>query len=658
MYQYLTPDNIFDRFEASKVYTDSLTKMFPEYQRIADALPKAGIAKHLPKTVDGTTSSIVKKTPRRTVQQLPTGNVTGDEEWVNLVATDITLNEIIPHANSQFELLEKCWQSEEGKLTRGYAPIYCPVVHEGDYIGPDWLNPWWGDVFIQPGKLSDADSKYIFLRSWWREEDIDALIDGLSKNSKDDPNGGWDVANLREVKTKEQTKDDQAQTPADKQMAINQRGGIELIIGFQRGVKSSFITFHRESRLIVRTKENLDPSGGIPVNFNYCETDGTNPFGRGFVAMVYNTQNLMDSDDQMYQHNRALMLAPPIIKRGVWNKSQAQLIPNAIWDLGSNAGNTAETVKIDSTAIAQYPALFQLNQSRLYNLLSAPNNAIPSGVGGVQNSKTPDGVKQTNANLSIDDNYIAKKFLSAFGNWATNAINIWFALHTGIEEQQLTAETAAKLRNIEGFPADELLSDDNKIRINYDDPTEVLTFETDPASIKKQDDSVQVATVTGLLSTLESTPILQKIVPEKKVVAAWNAIVAASGIEDPEDMRISDQEYEENLQKQAAAAEQQAQAEQAANQPQQKPLSESISLSDIYKDPNTPADIKAQIIQLVGLNVTPADFEDMQATQQTEHVKTQASNLNAAADALNPEPVEALPVDKPEPKKLTAGAAV
>ncbi len=636
MYQYLTPENIFTRFDSSKTYTDSLTTKFPEYQRIADNRHKDNMEKHLPKNTDGTTASIIKKTPRRVVQQLPTGKVEG-AGWLPIVATYILSHEILLNANSQYDLLEKCWQTVEGSLTRGYSPIYCPIVHSGDYIGPDWINPWWGDVYIQPGKLSDTDSQYIFLRSWWREEDIDALIARLEK--PDAVDGGWDVSVLREIKSHEQTKDDKAMTPSDKAQAVNARGGIELITGFQRGVGGQFLTMHRETKKIARTKKNKDPRGGIPVNFNYCETDGTNPFGRGFVSLVAPLQNLMDSDDQMYQFNRALMLGPPIIKKGTWNKSQAQFVPNSIWDLGNVPTNTAEALKIDSSALTNYPNLYQLNQSRLYNLLSAPSTAIPSGVGGIQNSKTPDGVKQTNANLSIDDNFIRKKFEASFANWAETAVNLWFAEHEGIEELQLDAETAAKLRNLEDFdPAN--LSDDNKVRINYDDDTEVLKFQVDASTSQKQDDVVQVATITGLLQTLEKTPALQGVIPQQKIIAAWNSIVAASGVEDPEDLRVSDEEFQQHQQQQAEQAQQQAAAEQQASAQAPTPLHESLGIKFESLAPDVQRELVHQLFGIETQQETPteAKLRNDNLTAVSNATKAHSDVISSMVNDATPPP--------------------
>jgi hypothetical protein len=664
MYQYLTRDNIYNRFESSKTYTDSLTTPFPEYQRIAANKPKARKPdmRHLPDNTDGTTASIVQKTPRRIVQQVPTGTCETNVAWLDIVSTFILFHEIVPNANSTNDFIDKLWDSEEGKLTRGYSPIYCPIVHEGDYIGPDWINPWWGDVYIQPGKLSDKSCKYIFLRSWWREEDIEALIDKVKHMDPDDVEAsGWDVTVLEVIKSHEQTKDDKAQTPTDKSQAINQRGGIELITGFQVGVGSQFITFHRETHSVARVKVSKDPRGKLPINFNYCQTTGTNPFGRGFVELVAPLQNLIDADDQMYQFNRALMLAPPTIKRGTYSKSQLQMVPNAIWDLGSNQANTAETVKIDSTALANYPALYQLNQSRLFQLLNAPSNTIPAGVGGVQNSKTSDGVKQTNAVLSIDDNYLRKKFESAFADWAETAINLWFAEHVGTEELQLDDETAEKLRILPDFQ-ENLLGDNNKLRVNYDSDTDPIRFKVDFGTSEVADNAEQMAIdqqaatlitpqvsyylaqegwkfdtgqlYLNMLSRMKMENI-DKVLYKMKPDEAAQAKQQPFPIIDPPQVRINSADIPQSAMASALS-------NAGINVAPDQDLSVNdapIDMGEIYKDPSTPATVKAQILAMAGMQVDPATLQDMQHSEATDHMAKQAENIGKVADVMQaPDP--------------------
>jgi hypothetical protein len=674
MFQYLTEENVFRRFELSKQYTDSLTIPFSEYQRLANNKPKPGLDKHYPRNTDGTTASIIHKTPRRVVQVLPTGRILyPDNDWVAIVANFILTHVIYKNANHQYMLIEKCWQAIEGSLTRGFSPIYRPYLHHGDYVGPDWVNPWWGDIFVQPGKISDEDSNYLFLRTWWREEDIEALIDRVGKMDKDDAtDSGWNVTNLQEVKDKEQTKDEKAMTPTDRASAVNQRGGIELIIGLQRGIGSQFLMFHRESNLIVRATKNKDPRGEIPLIFNYCETNGYNPFGRGFVELVAPLQNLMDTEDQMYQFNRALMLAPPVKKHGTYNKSQLQLQPNAIWDLGVDPKNDAEPVTIDSTALANYSTLYSLNQSRLYQLLSAPTASVSQTAGNSQFSKTTQGVQQVQQNLSIDDNFIRKKFEYAFERWSEGAINDWFACHSGKEQLQLDSETASKLRDLAADKFDQSLLDENDVlTIDYDQVTEVIRFKVDPSSSQELEDQQQMQ-LMGQLQPLMTPQMrwflgqngwkldlgqwyyelfnksnvdnIDKIIYKMNDQEAQAALQEPYPIIDPPDIRLIG-----SVPPDAMSA---ALAMGGVNLPPGTNVADTpIKLEDIYKDPGTSPMIKAQIVQKAGLQPDINDTANQMDTNDLQHGAKQAEALNTGSQHLQQAANPAPPADQSGPQQ-------
>ena len=590
-FQYLTPDNVVEVFKTSQQYTEGLTDNFFEYERIARNKPHGSIPKELPKTTDGTTASIIRKTPHRVIQQLPTGKVTSDtQDWLSIVAGFIYTNKIIPYANEGYALLQKSWTVVERLLTFGYCPTYAPFVEHGGYFCTDLRLPYWGDIFIQPGKLSDSDSNYVFMRSWWQTKDLDALIASQSQLGKG-VETTWDVEALKQVKEIVTTKEEKAKTPAEREKNINTKGGVELITGFQRGVGAKFYTFHVQNTsvngktvsqgTVVRTKVNKDPRGELPISFAYGDIDGSNPFGRSIIELVGGMQNLMDGEMQMYQFNRALMLAPPIIKRGSYNKNKLKMAPNAIWDLGTDANASAETAKLDSTAIANFPQNYGLMKSQLLNLLASPDTSVSAEVGNPGFSKTDSGVKQIAANVSVDDNYVRKQFETWFERWSETAINLYFAERSGVEELQLDKETADKLRKLieDGKLDPNFVSDDDKIRIDYDTATEALKFEVDASTSKMQDEVKQLQSLQGVVELLDKSPTLQQLVPPDKQIQLWNALISNSGVENPEKLTISDQEVQQ-MQAQAQA-QQQMQMQQQAQMPpdQQMPQSQPPQMS-------------------------------------------------------------------------------
>lgn len=612
-FSYLTKDNIFDKYKDSKTYTDKLTQPFPEFERIARNRPSDSIDDKLPRVTDGTTASIIRKTPKRVVQQLPTGVVEADDDdaWLPIVAQFIYSNKILPYANEDYDLIQKCWSNIENGLTFGFGVSYAPFINHEGYFCPDMVLPYWGDIYIQPGKKSGYASSYVFIRSWWQKEDIEALIDREAKLSKQAKERGdqytatWDPAALKEVLTAATSKDTQATTPSEREKGINETS-IEIITGFQDGVGAEFLTFNPDTKKVLRTKKNKDPRGKVPIDWLYGDIDGSNPLGRGIVELIGGVQNLIDSDMQMYQFNRALLLAPPVIKRGTFPKSRIVYSPNHIIDVGSDTSAGVEPLKIDSTALQNYPDLYGLLKSQVLNLVSSPDTSISSEVGNPGFGKTPTAINAQKANISVDDNYVRKMFEAWFQNWSETAINLFFAERTGKEVLQLDDETALKLQKLaqEGkFDLDQL-NEKNQIIIDYDTATPALKFRIDASTSKMKDDADQLSALQGILTTLEGSQILQAIVPPEKIVGVYNAIVAVSGVEDPEDLSIDLEKFQEQRQ-------QTAQAETPVEQP--KPTVN-------YKD--APEDVKRQMEAAEGYEpsqqISPVQQETDMKQQQME----------------------------------------
>lgn len=529
--------------------------------------------------------------------------------------------------------MQKCWSVVERFLTYGFCATYVPFVEHNGYFCTDLRLPYWGDIFLQPGKLSDEDCNYIFMRSWWQTKDIEALIQSQRKLSE--KKRTWDIEALKRVKEYVTSKDDKAATAVEREKNINAKGGVELITGFQRGKKAKFYTFHVSSGEIVRVKENKDPRGEIPIPFAYGDIDGSNPFGRSIIDLVGSLQNLMDSEMQMYQYNRALQLNPPLIKRGNFSKNKIKFVPNIIIDVGTTPDATVEPLKIDTTAIANFPNNYGLMKSQMLNLLASPDTSISAEVGNPGFSKTPQGVEASRANLSVDDNYVRKQFETWFERWSETAINLYFAEREGIEELQLDKKTADELRKLaaeEKFDPT-LLTDDNRIRINYSTATERLKFEVDASTSKMADEVQELQSLQGLSQLLDKSQFLQGVVPPNKQMELWNAIVRNSGAEDPENLIITDEEMQAAIEK--------------LNQPRDD-TREYLNVS--YKD--APEDMKRQIEQRLGFQPSQmkspvqqqADAKLLQAMQPKSGQQTEQMSPASAQSTAQP----------PSPPQLTA----
>lgn len=580
---YLTEENVFEAYRKADTYMESFLESVDEQERIARNKPHPGIDKAYPKVTDGTTASIIQKAPRRIIQQLPTGRVISDQnDWLSIVAGFIYSNRIIPNANEDHALIQKCWLMVERAMTHGASHSVTVFVNRGDYFGTDMVVPYIKNVKFEAGKLSDLASKCIFLESWYQPSDIDAIIKKekeLKKSAKErgeEYESTWDMTALEEIKnltTSKTDKETSKSVPTGRSDVT--KDGVKLTHAIQIGTDAITYTFHNSTERIVRRKKNKDPRGVINVQTMYFEVDGISPLGRGVVEMVGSLQNLMDSEMQMYQYNRALMLNPPLIKRGNFNKSQIKYAPNTVIDVGSGQDSDVRPLTIDTSAIANFPQNYGLMKSQLLNLTASPDTSISSSVGNPGFSKTHAGVEQQAANVSVDDNYLRKQFESWFERWSESAINLYFAERTGVEELQLDHQTALKLRELEAAGKLEpgFVDENDKILIDYDTATEALRFEVDASTSNMKNDAQQLEALDGLLARMEKSSVLQGIVPPEKVLGAWNAVVASSGVENPEELSIDIEEWKRQ-QEQAAQQEQamQQQMVSAAQAPLEAPI--------------------------------------------------------------------------------------
>ena len=556
MNQFLTDKNFWGKYREAVDWTKQWTNNFDEYMRIARNETEPGTPPEYARVSDGTTAALIQKTPKRVIQQLPTGIVTSDDDndWLPIVAEFILLNKIIPYANAEYDLIQKFWSTlENGQIIGGQA-VYTPFVKHGSEFTTDASLIYWGDIFFQPGKKSFYDCDYFFIRSWWQPETIDQIIEGDKERAKEAKKDGkeytstWDIAALKQAKKYISTKEDDAKTRSEEKAGVD-ASGIEVIMGFQKGVGAMFYTGCTTGKegTIIRRKKNKDPRGLPPVDYFYCDVDGSNPFGRSKVEIVGGMQNMIDADMRAYKFNRALGLAPPVLVYGNVDTSQAIYEANALVDMGDDQKNRIEPLSVDTSAIANYPNIYALNKTQLYALFnSGGDTTISAEVGNPGFGKTPQALKQQKEIMTAEDNYVRKNFESFFENWAETAVNVYFAEREGIEVLQLDKKTADKLRALEKedkLPAG-FVGEDNKVKIDYSSATPALHFRVDASTSKLNGQSEQLESLQLLLQ-IAATPSLAKIVPPEKLASCWNKIVTNSGVEDPEDLMVDTDQLSE-----------------------------------------------------------------------------------------------------------------
>ncbi len=612
-FSFLTEENIFDLCNTSKDYTEKLTQPFEEYSRLARNKPHAKIPKAFPKTTDGTSASIIIKSARRAVQQLPAGVVSTSDEYSPwpILAEFAYLKEILPNANAEYDLIHKMWITIENGESFGSQCVFTPVAYNDGKLLPDYLIVSWRDVFIQPGKRSASDSDYLFVRTWWQKTDVEKLIDAEEERRDTAKKEGalyeptWDLKALEEIKEAIVTKDSKDQSEAEQQYSLDP-SGIEIITGFQIGHNATFFTFNPATKKIVRRKKNKDPRAKIPLNWYFYDADGVNPLGRSVLELIGPLQNLIDSDMQAYQYNRAAALRPTINVYGDVNERTLEFKPNGLNKI-KNPNVRIEAMSVDTSAIRDYPNLYGLQKSQMLNLVNSPDTSISAEVGNPGFGKTPQALKTQQAQLSIDDNALRKGFEAFFEEWSETAINLYFAEREGVEIIQLDTDTAQRLRDLEakGHVLDGVvLDDENKATVDFSKAKGVLKFKIDASTTKVNSEAAQLDSLKTLIQTLDSSQSLNQVVPVDKKLAAWNAIVANSGIDGLDELKVTEEEMKEMQEAQTQAAV--PATDETATAEMEQPAEDEAQVAEVPVEPQE--DIEPSIVDELRQIGTPENL--------------------------------------------------
>lgn len=551
-FAYLKPSNLQEAWQASKDFMKAPHDPLSEYERIADNRPHPGIDPNYPKNTDGTLAAIIQEQPKRIIQQTPTGVLKSNDprKWLPIVANWVMNEQLIPRATSQADPLQKSWAMGQKTLTYGAQLSTTFFGGKNDWFGADFKIPYIKDIYFESGKLTWQDCNYGFIRAWYQKGDVEAIIAKerrlrkAAKERGEEYEPTWDVTVLKEALDLDRKKTSQEQSRGEYERNV-QAGGIEIVHAMQDGVGAKFYSFLPAlDGKVCRTKVNKDPRGVMPIQAMYANIDLSNPLGRGAVELSGGMQNFIDSTMQAYQYIMGLMMNPPLKKRGSVVVSSLKYKMNAVWDMGSQPNNDVEPVNINNAAINNFAQIYGLAKSQIMNLNNSADTSVSSEVGNPGFSKTDAGVDALQARLGVSDNYMRKQYETWWSDVLESMVNIHFAEKNGIEVLDLDQETADKLRAIN--PG--LVNDDNQFELDYDEIEDVpFHFAVDASSSNMEDKQAQVEALDGLLARIDGSQMLGQMIPADKVIALWNAVVAASGVESPEKIAIDQDELDQMM---------------------------------------------------------------------------------------------------------------
>jgi hypothetical protein len=237
--------------------------------------------------------------------------------------------------------------------------------------------------------------------------------------------------------------------------------------------------------------------------------------------------------------------------------------------------------EISNQIYSQLPDRMQMYKQSLNQMLPMGDTSVSAGAGDPLASKTPAGVKQAAAMLSIDDEDFKDNVDMTYEAVAKSMINTHFANMQGIDimrldEDEIQILTKAGLE----FPMDELGQPaTHELEVIWDEARATFDFEMEAESDRTTDEAerleglLKIIELRGLDPTLEQS--LQMSGKQLNLGELFSEII---NLTTKNDKIITDISPEDMEMQQAQMQEQQMMEQQAMAQPQEVPQEQGMEI--------------------------------------------------------------------------------
>jgi hypothetical protein len=204
-------------------------------------------------------------------------------------------------------------------------------------------------------------------------------------------------------------------------------------------------------------------------------------------------------------------IRPPKIIKGMEDEVDFDSLvyaQDADWIVG-NAD--VSTVEMANGIYNQLPTRMQMYQTDLNNMLPMGDTSVSATAGDPSQSKTPAGVKQAQAMLSIDDGDFKDNLFEFWESVAKNIINITFANMQGTDLMKLNDDERDLLAKAGlEFPVDEMGEPTNELEIIWDEARATFDFEMDAEDSKIKDEEKRLEGLLRVQELLMTDPMIDQ----------------------------------------------------------------------------------------------------------------------------------------------------
>jgi len=620
------PSDFSSAYSAARLEKKQWQQEFVEYERLANNELLADLDENLPETNDGSLAAALFKLPKRVVPKDLSGSpraLDRDDEWINEFARIEWEKNIVPNANTQAPF-ERKWKDAVRKAAiYGSVPLITLITERGSYNGADFIVAYPQDVALEPGKVSDYDSDIIYWDVYFTDTQLDQLIKNYKAEEKAAKKEGresfntWKLDGLKALRAdagKEERPSDE--TPKGLTDKTVKRGGKKVTMQFNRGVGSMFYGYAPSINMIVREYENPDPTGDLPVHYLYCYQDFVNPYGIGIVKLAGGTQNVLDYMRQADVLATQIGIRPPVLITGDTSETDLESMvysQDALWFAGKA---TVQRQELGNNVYSELPNRMSMYKSSLNALAPMGDTTVSATAGDPLQSKTPAGVKQAQASLSIDDEDFKDNLFITYAAVSKSMINTHFAYKQGTDLMRLSdAERERIFKSApELFPqfqeqvdpmTGEVTPPSQELEVIWDNARAEFDFTVDAEPDKMSDDKDKLEGYMRVLELTNADPnFIMELQASGKKFNKGELLADIVGLLSDNDKIITDVSPEEQQQieaEQMAAEEQQLAAQEA---PQAQDMGAEMPVEDA-EDQQVQANLQA-VMQEFGVDENTA----------------------------------------------------
>lgn len=516
--QYLEPDQLAGAYLEAQQNARRNWVKYDEIERLAAGEIRTDLPANMPKVNDNSLAATLRKIPKRLFAKPMTGVVKAvdrNENWVATLANIILTQRIIPNANTDASFLRKWKQAVKNSKAYGSQPIYTFFTQHGTYTGADMSVPYVRNVYLEPGKISDLASDYIFMDSFYTKLQLQRLLDKakedaaeLEKGNIDESDVVWDAAILQAIIDAGPAGKDSQNMTATERTGTNraEKGLYKLTTCFNRGYEAPFYTFAPNlSNRVAGTQKNTNPTGDLPIIYLYDEEDLINPYGKGLVEAAGPTQNVLDNLTQTDVLSTQIGAQPPIMISGSRSNtrlSSLEYSPRAYWFAGD--ATIEPVVHVNPQFYGALPARMGLYKSQLQFQTGTFDNSVSAESGNPGFSKTDAGVHALANQTDADDNDTLQAVADAYGRVIKSMLNIHMNNMEGSEMLQLEGDELMQLAKTDLIPTNEDGEPDvNEIEMVWDNLRGTFDFTVDPMSSMQSNDAQDAQILQEALTTVD-----------------------------------------------------------------------------------------------------------------------------------------------------------